>query len=186
MIIRRSPHDPSVFFIISQDFLNFHRRHSHARKTRKNQCHASARPQKAAYTVYSYDGGALSGTEVASALGKDPERCFKTLVTVGKTGGHYVFMIPVAAELDLRKAASAAGEKSVAMLPQKELLPLTGYIHGGCSPIGMKKQFPTFADATIADGETVCFSGGRVGLQIETTLAVLQSVVPVTLADLTV
>ena len=119
-------------------------------------------------------------------LGKAPERCFKTLVTVGKTGGHYVFMIPVAAELDLRKAASAAGEKSVAMLPQKELLPLTGYIHGGCSPIGMKKQFPTFADATIADGETVCFSGGRVGLQIETTLAVLQSVVPVTLADLTV
>ena len=116
--------------------------------------------KKAAYTVHSYDGGALSG--------------------------YYVFMIPVAAELDLRKAASAAGEKSVAMLPQKELLPLTGYIHGGCSPIGMKKQFPTFADATIADGETVCFSGGRVGLQIETTLAVLQSVVPVTLADLTV
>ena len=111
--------------------------------------------KKAAYTVHSYDGGALSGTEVAAAL-------------------------------DLRKAASAAGEKSVAMLPQKELLPLTGYIHGGCSPIGMKKQFPTFADATIADGETVCFSGGRVGLQIETTLAVLQSVVPVTLADLTV
>ena len=131
--------------------------------------------KKAAYTVHSYDGGALSGTEV-----------FKTLVTVGKTGGHYVFMIPVAAELDLRKAASAAGEKSVAMLPQKELLPLTGYIHGGCSPIGMKKQFPTFADAAIAGGETVCFSGGRVGLQIETTLAVLQSVVPVTLADLTV
>ncbi len=79
--------------------------------------------KKAAYTVHSYDGGALSGTEVASALGKDPERCFKTLVTVGKTGGHYVFMIPVEAELDLRKAASAAGEKSVAMLPQKELLP---------------------------------------------------------------
>ena len=75
--------------------------------------------KKAVYTVYSYDGGALSGTEVASALGKAPERCFKTLVTVGKTGGHYVFMIPVAAELDLRKAASAAGEKSVAMLPQK-------------------------------------------------------------------
>ena len=142
--------------------------------------------KKAVYTVHSYDGGALSGTEVASALGKDPGRCFKTLVTVGKTGGQYVFMIPVAAELDLRKAASAAGEKSVAMLPQKELLPLTGYIHGGYSPIGMKKQFPTFADATIADGETVCFSGGRVGLQIETTLAVLQSVVPVTLADLTV
>lgn len=130
--------------------------------------------KKAVYTVHSYDGGALSGTEVAAALGQDPAHCFKTLVTVGRTGGYYVFMIPVAAE------------KSVAMLPQKELLPLTGYIHGGCSPIGMKKQFPTFADAAIADGETVCFSGGRVGLQIETTLAVLQSVVPVTLADLTV
>lgn len=79
--------------------------------------------KKAAYTVHSYDGGALSGTEVAAALGQDPERCFKTLVTVGKTGGHYVFMIPVAAELDLRKAASAAGEKSVAMLPQKGFCP---------------------------------------------------------------
>ena len=93
--------------------------------------------KKAAYTVHSYDGGALSGTEVAAALGQDPAHCFKTLVTVGRNGGYYVFMIPVAAELDLRKAASAAGEKSVAMLPQKELLPLTGYIHGGCSPIGM-------------------------------------------------
>ena len=90
------------------------------------------------------------------------------------------------AEKVLKKAAKAVGEKSIAMLPSRDLLPLTGYVHGGCSPIGMKKQFPTFADATIADGETVCFSGGRVGLQIETTLAVLQSVVPVTLADLTV
>lgn len=123
--------------------------------------------KKAAYTVHSYDGGALSGTEVASALGKDPERCFKTLVTVGKTGGHYVFMIPVAAELDLRKAASAAGEKSVAMLPQKELLPLTGYIHGGCSPIGMKKQFPTVLSDSARDLPTVIVSGGRIGFQVE-------------------
>ena len=107
--------------------------------------------KKAAYTVHSYDGGALSGTEVAAALGQDPERCFKTLVTVGKTGGHYVFMIPVAAELDLRKAASAAGEKSVAMLPQKELLPLTGYIHGGCSPIGAFRR---------ADQPFGCFERG--------------------------
>lgn len=123
--------------------------------------------KKAVYTVYSYDGGALSGTEVASALGKDPERCFKTLVTVGKTGGHYVFMIPVAAELDLRKAASAAGEKSVAMLPQKELLPLTGYVHGGCSPIGMKKQFPTVLSDSARDLPTVIVSGGRIGFQVE-------------------
>ena len=103
--------------------------------------------KKAAYTVHSYDGGALSGTEVASALGKDPERCFKTLVTVGKTGGHYVFMIPVAAELDLRKAASAAGEKSVAMLPQKELLPLTGYIHGGAGPPARRRWALCFRKA---------------------------------------
>ena len=123
--------------------------------------------KKAVYTVYSYDGGALSGTEVASALGKDPARCFKTLVTVGKTGGHYVFMIPVAAELDLRKAASAAGEKSVAMLPQKELLPLTGYIHGGCSPIGMKKQFVTVFDESCLAQDTMLVSGGRIGTQIE-------------------
>ena len=117
-------------------------------------------------------------TAARSAARRSPPRSGRTRRIASKR--------PVAAELDLRKAASAAGEKSVAMLPQKELLPLTGYIHGGCSPIGMKKQFPTFADATIADGETVCFSGGRVGLQIETTLAALQSVVPVTLADLTV
>lgn len=122
--------------------------------------------KKAVYTVYSYDGGALSGTEVASALGKDPERCFKTLVTVGKTGGHYVFMIPVAAELDLRKAASAAGEKSVAMLPQKELLPLTGYVHGGCSPIGMKKQFPTFIDETAQLYDEIGVSAGCRGCQV--------------------
>ena len=129
---------------------------------------------------------ALSGVEVATLLEQDPDCVFKTLVTQGKSGQHFVFMIPVACELDLKKAARAAGEKSIAMVKSRDLLGLTGYIHGGCSPIGMKKQFPTFADATIADGETVCFSGGRVGLQIETTLAVLQSVVPVTLADLTV
>ena len=140
--------------------------------------------KKAVYTVYSYDGGALSGTEVASALGKDPERCFKTLVTVGKTGGHYVFMIPVAAELDLRKAASAAGEKSVAMLPQKELLPLTGYIHGGCSPVGMKKFFTTVIDESAKKYERIYFSGGRIGLQVETTLAELEKVIKFSLADI--
>ena len=123
--------------------------------------------KKAVYTVYSYDGGALSGTEVAAALGQDPAHCFKTLVTVGRTGGYYVFMIPVAAELDLRKAASAAGEKSVAMLPQKELLPLTGYIHGGCSPIGMKKQFVTVLDESCLPLDTIVFSAGKIGMQIE-------------------
>ena len=156
-------------------------------KTEKTNVMRLLEQKKLPYTPHDYlASGAVSGVEVAAALGEPPERVFKTLVTTGASGGHYVFVIPVAEELDLKKAAKAVGEKSIAMLPQKELLPLTGYIHGGCSPIGMKKQFPTFADATIADGETVCFSGGRVGLQIETTLAALQSVVPVTLADLTV
>lgn len=141
--------------------------------------------KKAAYTVHSYDGGALSGTEVASALGQDPERCFKTLVTVGKTGGHYVFMIPVAAELDLRKAASAAGEKSVAMLPQKELLPLTGYIHGGCSPIGMKKQFPTFIDETAQLYDEIGVSAGCRGCQVLLDPMQLTDYVNATLCDLT-
>lgn len=141
--------------------------------------------KKAVYTVHSYDGGALSGTEVASALGKAPERCFKTLVTVGKTGGHYVFMIPVAAELDLRKAASAAGEKSVAMLPQKELLPLTGYIHGGCSPIGMKKQFPTFIDETAQLYDEIGVSAGCRGCQVLLDPMQLTDYVNATLCDLT-
>ena len=100
---------------------------------------------KTEYRSYSYDNSrALSGIEVATVLGQNPKQVFKTLVTVGKSRQHYVFMIPVAEELDLKKAAAAAGEKSVEMVKSKELLPLTGYVHGGCSPLGMKKQFPTF------------------------------------------
>ena len=140
--------------------------------------------KKAAYTVHSYDGGALSGTEVAAALGQDPAHCFKTLVTVGRTGGDYVFMIPVAAELDLRKAASAAGEKSVAMLPQKELLPLTGYIHGGCSPIGMKKHFPTYIHPTASGFDKIYVSAGQRGLQIQIAPADLIKVAQAIEADL--
>ena len=141
--------------------------------------------KKAVYSVHSYEGGALSGTEVAAALGQDPARVFKTLVTVAKSGGHYVFMIPVAAALDLKKAAAAVQEKALSMLPQKELLPLTGYVHGGCSPIGMKKQFPTVLDASAAQYDTICFSAGRIGLQIETSPAVLASVVPLQTAEVT-
>ena len=141
--------------------------------------------KKAAYTVHSYDGGALSGTEVAAALGQDPAHCFKTLVTVGKTGGHYVFMIPVAAELDLRKAASAAGEKSVAMLPQKELLPLTGYVHGGCSPVGMKKPFPTWIDETALLTDAFFCSAGRLGAQIGIDPDALAGYIGAQFADLT-
>ena len=129
---------------------------------------------------------ALSGVEVARKLGLDRDRVFKTLVTRGKSGTYRVFMIPVACELDLKKAASAAGEKAVAMIKSKELLPLTGYVHGGCSPIGMKKPFPTYIDETAELYESIFFSGGRIGCQLEMALEDLQAIVPVETADLTV
>ena len=129
---------------------------------------------------------ALSGVEVAEVVGIEPERVFKTLVTEAKSGEHYVFMIPVAEELDLRKAASAVGEKAVHMLKSKELLPLTGYVHGGCSPIGMKKQFATIVDETAVLFDRIVFSGGRIGCQLETSLDDLARVVPLRVADLVV
>lgn len=129
---------------------------------------------------------ALSGVEVARKLGLDQDRVFKTLVTRGKSGTYRVFMIPIACELDLKKAASAAGEKAVAMIKSKELLPLTGYVHGGCSPIGMKKPFPTYIDETAELYESIYFSGGRIGCQLEMALEDLRAIVPVETADLTV
>lgn len=130
--------------------------------------------------------GSLSGVEVATLLGEDLDHVFKTLVTVGKSGEHYVFMIPVAQELDLKKAARAVGEKSIAMIKSRELLPLTGYIHGGCSPLGMKKLFTTSIDETAILFDTIIFSAGRIGAQIETSLAGLQQVIPVQAVDLVV
>lgn len=130
--------------------------------------------------------GSLSGVEVATLLGEDPDHVFKTLVTVGKSGEHYVFMIPVAQELDLKKAARAVGEKSIAMIKSRELLSLTGYIHGGCSPLGMKKLFTTSIDETAILFDTIIFSAGRIGAQIETSLAGLQQVIPVQAVDLVV
>lgn len=127
---------------------------------------------------------ALSGTEVAAALHQDPAQVFKTLVTVARSGSHYVFLVPVAEELDLKKAAAAVGEKSIAMLKAKELLPLTGYIHGGCSPIGMKKLFPTTIHLSAQDFATILFSGGRIGCQIEMTLDDLKKIVPFQLKDI--
>lgn len=139
--------------------------------------------KKLPYTLHTYEG-VISGTDVAAYMGQDPATVFKTLVTTGKSGAHYVFMIPVAQELDLKKAAKAVGEKSIAMLPQKDLLPLTGYVHGGCSPVGMKKAFPTAIHETAASYDTIFFSGGRIGLQIETTLDGLAEVIPFELADI--
>lgn len=105
--------------------------------------------KKIPYVSHTYEPDAsLSGEEIAGLLGEDADQVFKTLVTQGKSGQYYVFVVPVKEELDLKKAAKAAGEKAVAMIKQKELLPLTGYVHGGCSPIGMKKQFPTFIHET--------------------------------------
>ena len=139
------------------------------------------------YTAHCYaDTDAVSGVEVAAVLGEPPERVFKTLVAVGRTGGHYVFIIPVAEELDLKKAARAAGEKSMEMLPAKELLPLTGYVHGGCSPIGMKKPFPTFLDATSLPLPTLLYSAGKIGWQVETTPDALLRLIGAKAADLTV
>lgn len=129
---------------------------------------------------------ALSGVEVAATLRQDPDCVFKTLVTQAKSRQHYVFMVPVACELDLKKAAQAAGEKAITMIKSRELLPLTGYIHGGCSPVGMKKLFPTFIDETAELYDRIMFSGGRIGCQIEAPLSELQRVVPVKCADITV
>ncbi|MBQ8661996.1 MAG: Cys-tRNA(Pro) deacylase [Alphaproteobacteria bacterium] len=141
--------------------------------------------RKARYAPHYYDASqALSGEEVAAALGEEKERVFKTLVTVAKSRRNYVFMIPVARELDLKKAAAAVGEKALDMLPQKELLPLTGYVHGGCSPIGMKKFFQTTLHCTAADFETIIFSGGKVGTQVEMPLTELQKVIPLQLKDI--
>ena len=128
---------------------------------------------------------AVSGVEVARILGQDPDRVFKTLVTVGKSSDHYVFMVPVAMELDLKKAANSVGEKSIHMIKSKELLGLTGYVHGGCSPLGMKKLFTTTIDESAELYDEIIFSGGRIGCQIETSLASLQTAVPVAVADIT-
>nr|SIP63103.1 Cys-tRNA(Pro) deacylase YbaK [uncultured bacterium] len=129
------------------------------------------------------DTEAISGVDVAAVLGEDPRRTFKTLVTVGKSRNHYVFMIPVAEELDLKKAASAVGEKALEMLKSKELLPLTGYVHGGCSPIGMKKQFRTVIHKAAQDYPTIMFSAGKIGYQVECSLDSLRKALPVECAD---
>lgn len=128
--------------------------------------------------------GAPSGVEVASMLGQDPERVFKTLVTQGKSGEHYVFMVPVAEELDLKKAAHCVGEKSIQMIPAKELLPLTGYVHGGCSPVGMRKQFKTVIDETAQLSDKILYSGGRIGCQLETSPDDLAALIGAAYADI--
>ena len=141
--------------------------------------------KKIPYNSYCYvDTDAISGVEIAAVLNQNPDRVFKTLVTVSGSNTNYVFLVPVEKELDLKKAAKAVGEKSISMIKSKELLPLTGYIHGGCSPIGMKKQFVTTVHFTAADFETILFSAGKIGYQVELSLDELKKVINFNLADI--
>ena len=143
--------------------------------------------KKIPYTAFSYDpNGPIDGVSVAAEVGLDAAGVFKTLVTKGASGAYYVFDIPVAENLDLKKAAKAVGEKSIAMLPQKELLPLTGYVHGGCSPVGMKKQFPTVFHETVNDLELVAVSAGKIGHQVQVKPADLLNLLRAKTADVIV
>ena len=142
--------------------------------------------KKVKYISHSYiDTPTTNGVEVAKILGQNPADVFKTLVTTSKSGTNYVFVIPVAKELDLKKAAKVTGEKSIEMLKSKELLPLTGYVHGGCSPIGMKKPFKTFIDKSADEREVIIFSAGKIGYQVELTLTELSKAINYSLEDLT-
>ena len=141
--------------------------------------------KKISYESHFYEpASTMSGEEIAGILGEDPPKVFKTLVTQGKSGAYYVFVIPVAEELDLKKAAKASGEKAVSMIKQKELLPLTGYVHGGCSPIGMKKLFPSYIHETATGYERIFVSAGKVGAQIELAPGDLISITGCRLADI--
>lgn len=140
--------------------------------------------KKAEYESYSYDNLTLSSEELTRNIGIDIDAMFKTLVCEGKSGQNYVFMVRVNGELDLKKAASVTGEKSISLIPQKMLLPLTGYVHGGCSPIGMKKQFPTYIDEISASKTYIAFSGGKVGHQVKLKPETLHNVFKITVADI--
>jgi len=137
-------------------------------KEEKTNVMRTLEQKKIPYTAFSYDpNGPIDGVSVAAEVGLDAAAVFKTLVTKGASGAYYVFDIPVAENLDLKKAAKAVGEKSIVMLPQKELLGLTGYVHGGCSPVGMKKQFPTVFHETVNELALIAVSAGKIGHQVQ-------------------
>ena len=153
-------------------------------KEEKTNVMRTLEQKKLPYTAHSYDpDGPIDGVSVAQTLGQPPERVFKTLVTKAASGAYYVFDIPVAENLDLKKAARAVGEKSVAMLPQKELLGLTGYVHGGCSPVGMKKQL--FHETALLY-DTICVSAGKIGAQVECSPQALIALLRAKTADVIV
>ena len=142
--------------------------------------------KKIPYQMHDYTGsGAIAGEDVARVLGENPDEVFKTLVTVGKSKQNYVFIVPVNKELNLKKAASAVGEKSIEMIKSKDLLGLTGYVHGGCSPIGMKKQFPTVVHNTAEAMENILFSGGKIGVQVELKTEDFKKIINIKFADIT-
>lgn len=156
-------------------------------KEEKTNVMRTLEQKKIAYTPHEYPAdGPVDGVSVAAYLNQDPEQVFKTLVTKGAGGGYYVFDIPVAENLDLKKAAKAVGEKSIAMLHSRDLLPLTGYVHGGCSPIGMKKQFPTVFHETAEILDTIMVSAGKIGFQVELSPADLIELVGGSTEDVTV
>ena len=141
--------------------------------------------KKIPYGYHCYaDTDAISGMDVAATLGQDPAQAFKTLVTVGKSGQHYVFVVPVYKELDLKKAAAAVGEKNIEMIKSKELLPLTGYVHGGCSPIGMKKFFRTTIDISATKFDRIFFSAGKIGYSVEISPRDIEKVIRVEFKDI--
>ena len=144
--------------------------------------------KKINYTAHEYPHGdaPVDGAAVAELLGQDPGSVFKTLVAVGASKQHYVFDVPVTRELDLKKAAKAVGEKSIAMIHVAEITPLTGYVRGGCSPIGMKKQFPTVFDESALRYDTICVSAGKIGAQVELSPAELIALVRAKTADITI
>lgn len=136
------------------------------------------------YKEHHYFGGDVStGVDVAKKMGNDPDQQFKTLVTEGKSKEYYVFMIPVNSELDLKKAAQAVGEKSISMIKEKELRPLTGYVHGGCSPLGMRKLYKTILHSSASLFETIIFSAGKVGMSVELNPEHLSSLIDLTVFD---
>ena len=141
------------------------------KKTDKTNVMRLLDAKKIAYEAFEYDASLTDGAAVAETLGQDPRSVFKTRVTVSDKGANFVFCVPVCATLDLKKAAKAAGVKSVAMLHQRDLEPLTGYVHGGCSPIGMKKRFPTFVDESALGQDKLCVSAGRRGRQVRLSSA---------------
>ena len=157
-----------------------------SRKEEKTNVMRILDQKKIEYKSYNYlQTGAVNSMEVAEALDEDPGMVFKTLVTVGKSKTNYVFVVPVNKELNLKKAAHSVGEKSIEMIKQKELLPLTGYVHGGCSPIGMKKQFSTTIDRSAENYGRIIFSAGKIGYQVEVSLEDLEKVIRYQLDEIT-